>query len=117
MLGRIFTEFFTLVEAEFGDDMLDDIIEDAELPNEGSYTAVGNYDYLELIRLVTALSERSHIGIPDLVKTFGTFIFERLVLIYPKLTENICDSFFSNISLNAKRAYQSNGDLRFPSSR
>ena len=49
MLGRIFTEFFTLVEAEFGDDMLDDIIEDAELPNEGAYTAVGNYDYLELI--------------------------------------------------------------------
>ena len=93
MLGRIFTEFFTLVEAEFGDDMLDDIIEDAELPNEGAYTAVGNYDFLELIRLVTALSERSHIGIPDLVKTFGTFIFERLVLIYPKLTENISDSF------------------------
>ena len=49
MLGRIFTEFFTLVEAEFGDDMLDDIIEDAELPNESAYTAVGNYDYLELI--------------------------------------------------------------------
>jgi hypothetical protein len=93
MLGRVFTEFFTLVETEFGDDMLDDIIEDANLPNEGAYTAVGNYDYLELIRLVTALSERSHIAISDLVKAFGTFIFERLILIDPKLTENMNDSF------------------------
>jgi hypothetical protein len=93
MLGRIFTEFFTLVETEFGDDMLDVIIEDAELPNEGAYTAVGNYDDLELIRLVTALSERTHLDVPDLVKVFGTFIFERLILIYPKFTENMNDSF------------------------
>ena len=93
MLGRIFTEFFTLVEVEFGDDMLDDIIEDAALPNDGAYTAVGNYDYLELIRLVAALSERTHIDISDLVKAFGTFVFDRLVLINPKLTENMNDSF------------------------
>ena len=93
MLGRIFTEFFTLVETEFGDDMLDNIIEDAALPNEGAYTAVGNYDYLELIRLVTALSERTRISVSDLVKAFGTFIFERLILIYPKLTESMNDSF------------------------
>lgn len=101
MLGRIFTEFFTLVEAEFGDDMLDDIIEDAKLPNEGAYTAVGNYDYLELIRLVIALSARTHIGVPDLVKTFGTFIFERLVLIYPKMIENINDSFEFLVGLDS----------------
>lgn len=93
MLGRIFTEFFTLVETEFGHDMLDDIIEDAKLPNEGAYTAVGNYDYLELIRLVTALSEHTHINVSDLVKVFGTFIFERLISIYPKVTESTNDSF------------------------
>jgi hypothetical protein len=93
MLGRIFTEFFTLVETEFGDDMLDDIIEDATLPNEGAYTALGNYDYLELLRLVTALSEHTHIGVSDLVKIFGTFLFKRLVLIYPNFTENKDDCF------------------------
>ncbi|MEN9897098.1 MAG: hypothetical protein RLZZ66_747 [Pseudomonadota bacterium] len=122
MLGRIFTEFFTLVEAEFGEDMLDDIIEDAKLPNEGAYTAVGNYDDLELIRLVMALSARTHIAVPDLVKTFGTFIFERLMLIYPKMTENISDLFVfllgidSVVHVEVKKLYPNASLPKFHSS-
>jgi hypothetical protein len=42
------------VESEFGDDMLDDIIEDAKLPNDGAYT-VGNYDYYSMFKFLVIL--------------------------------------------------------------
>jgi hypothetical protein len=93
MKGMVFTEFFSLVETAFGDDMLDDIIDDANLPNDGAYTAVGTYDHMELVAMVVALSTRSGMPVPDLVKTFGTYLFGRFVALYPKFFDGVSDSF------------------------
>lgn len=93
MKGMVFTEFFSLVESAFGDDMLDDIIDDAKLPNDGAYTAVGTYDHMELVSMVVALSARSGMPVPDLVKTFGTYLFGRFVALYPKFFADVNDSF------------------------
>lgn len=89
----VFTEFFSLVETAFGADMLDDIIDDANLPNDGAYTAVGTYDHMELVTMVVALSARSGMAVPDLVKTFGTYLFGRFVALYPTFFEDVSDSF------------------------
>ena len=43
MLGIVFTEFFDLVDEAFGEEILDDIIDMANLSNDGAYTAVGRY--------------------------------------------------------------------------
>ncbi len=93
MKGMVFTEFFSLVETAFGEDMLDDIIDDANLPNGGAYTAVGTYNHMELVAMVIALSTRSEIPVPDLVKTFGTYLFGRFVALYPNFFDNVTDSF------------------------
>jgi hypothetical protein len=93
MKGMVFTEFFNLVESAFGADMLDDIIDDANLPNDGAYTAVGTYDHMELVAMVVALSTRSGMPVPDLVKTFGTYLFGQFVTLYPKFFVNVNDSF------------------------
>jgi hypothetical protein len=93
MKGMVFTEFFNLVETAFGADMLDDIIDDANLPNDGAYTAVGTYDHMELVAMVVALSTRSGMPVPDLVKTFGTYLFGRFVVLYPKFFVDVGDSF------------------------
>ncbi len=93
MKGMVFTEFFNLVETAFGADMLDDIIDDANLPNDGAYTAVGTYDHMELVAMVVALSTRSGMPVPDLVKTFGTYLFGRFVALYPKFFTDVNDSF------------------------
>lgn len=93
MKGMIFTEFFSLVESAFGADMVDDIIDDANLPNGGAYTAVGTYSCDELIAMVVALSQRSGMAIPDLVKTFGTYLFGRFVVLYPRFFDGVTDSF------------------------
>jgi hypothetical protein len=93
MKGIIFTSFFNLVESAFGDDMLDDIIDDANLPNGGSYTAVGTYDHMELVAMVVALSARSGMPVSDLTKTFGHYLFGRFVELYPRFFEDVTDSF------------------------
>ncbi len=75
MKGMVFTEFLQMVEDKFSADMVDDIIDDADLPSGGAYTAVGTYDHTELVAMVVALSKRSGIAVPDLVRTFGEHVF------------------------------------------
>ena len=89
MKGVIFTEFFELVEQTWGLDMVDDLIEACELPSKGIYTAVGTYDHREIVSLVQELSRRSEMPLPDLLRTFGEFLFGRFVGLYPQFFEGI----------------------------
>ena len=43
MKGIFFTEFLHMVEAQYSVNMVDDIIEAADLPSKGAYTIVGAY--------------------------------------------------------------------------
>lgn len=54
MKGVVFTEFLDFVSGALGSDVADDIINDADVPNGGAYTAVGTYPYTEMQALVTA---------------------------------------------------------------
>jgi hypothetical protein len=73
MKGIVFAEFNEMVESMFGDEMLDDIIDDNHetLSTGGAYTSVGTYDVSELVSLVVSLSERTEIPVDKLVHTFG----------------------------------------------
>lgn len=70
MRGIVFTEFMSMVSDVMSEDMVDDIIEDCDLPNGGAYTQVGTYPHEEILALVTALSQRSGISVHDLCVTF-----------------------------------------------
>jgi len=83
--GVVFTEFMEMVEARMGLDMLDRIITDAQLPNDGAYTSVGTYDHAELVRLVVALSNATGMSTPELVHVFGQHLFTRFSVTYPAL--------------------------------
>ena len=89
MKGMVFTEFLDMVELKFSADMVDDLIEDSQLPNGGAYTAVGTYDHAELVRMVEALANRSGVPVPTLVHAFGLYLFGRFHALYP--------GFFSGI--------------------
>lgn len=97
MKGVVFTEFMELVESRMGLDMLDRIITEAELPNDGAYTSVGTYDHAELVRLVMALSNATSMPIPALVHLFGQHLFQRFSESYPALFEN-ADCVFDFLS-------------------
>lgn len=75
MKGMVFTEFLELVEDRFGLEDADAIIEASGSAHGGSYTAVGNYDYQEMVHMVVALSERSGVPVNDLLQVFGEHLF------------------------------------------
>jgi hypothetical protein len=87
MKGMVFTEFLEMVESKFSADMVDDIIEDSDLPSGGAYTAVGTYDHAELVTMVGALAQRSGLPVPALVHAFGLHLFGRFYALYPGFFE------------------------------
>jgi hypothetical protein len=89
MKGMVFTEFLEMVEAKFSADMVDDIIDDANLPSGGAYTAVGTYDHGELVQMVVALSQRTDIPVPALVHTFGEHLFGRFYALFPAFFQGV----------------------------
>lgn len=93
MKGVVFTEFLEMVENRFSAEMVDDVIEDAQLPHGGAYTSVGTYPHSEMVAMVVALSQRSGRPVPDLVRAFGQYLFGRFVLAYPSFFRNVTGSF------------------------
>lgn len=97
MKGVVFTEFLGMVEQQFSADMVDDIIDDADLPHGGAYTAVGTYPFPEMVGLIVALSTRSGIEVPALIHAFGQYLFGRFFVLYPAFI-NACDSTLQLVS-------------------
>ena len=93
MKGIVFTEFLEMVEDKFSSEIADRIIEEAELRSDGVYTAVGTYDHNEMIKLVSCLSQETGIPYDELVRSFGTYLFERFYKIFPQYFEGSSSSF------------------------
>ena len=93
MKGIVFTEFLEMVEEKFSPDLVDRIVERAELASGGVYTSVGTYDHAEMIRLVSCLSQETGIASPELMRVFGEYLFGRFSVLYPRYFENINSSF------------------------
>jgi hypothetical protein len=76
MKGLVFRTFLDMVEQSFSLDMVDKVIERSKLDTQGAYTSVGNYDYHELLSMVTHLSEITQVPVPYLVHDFGGFMLK-----------------------------------------
>lgn len=79
MRGVIFTELYELIEEKFGFELLDDVLMDLELSNDGAYSATGNYPFSELLAIVVKLHEETEIPINSLLEVFGEYLFTRLL--------------------------------------
>jgi hypothetical protein len=93
MKGIVFTEFLEMVEGKFSPELVDRIVESAELASGGVYTSVGTYDHVEMIKLVSCLSKETGIDAPTLMRAFGEYLFSRFTLLYPKYFEGMDSSF------------------------
>ncbi|MFT4760017.1 MAG: hypothetical protein ACI9LN_001986 [Saprospiraceae bacterium] len=93
MKGIVFTEFIEMVEKKFGDEMVDKLIEENDLPSKGIYTSVGMYDYAEMVTLLVDLSKRTEIPVPKLMYTFGEYLFQTFVDSYGYLFQDLPDTF------------------------
>ena len=83
MKGIVFREFMEMVEATFGEEMLEALIAENDLPSGGVYTAVGTYDHQELVAMAITLSERTGLPVEALVEAFGNYLFGRFLELFP----------------------------------
>lgn len=83
MKGMVFTEFLEFVERQFGEDMVDDVIEAADVPSGGAYTSVGTYSHGEMVALVVALAEKTGAPAEALVRDFGEALSETFAREFP----------------------------------
>ena len=93
MKGMVFTELFELVEEKFGYDLLDDVIIESKLSNDGAYTKTGNYEFEELQRIVASLSKHTKLPIETLLEVYGEHLFIKLISMLPQFNnpKNILD--------------------------
>ncbi|MEO0572769.1 MAG: heme NO-binding domain-containing protein [Bacteroidota bacterium] len=111
MKGIVFTEFLEMVETQFGLETVDTIIENSDLPSEGAYTAVGTYEFSEMLQLVTHLSGTTHMPINDLLYAFGLYLFESLLKAHPEVVSSyknpigLLYSIENHIHVHVKKLY------------
>ncbi|MGS2719839.1 heme NO-binding domain-containing protein [Paraglaciecola aestuariivivens] len=87
MKGIVFTEFMDMVAEVFSEDILEEVIELSDLPNDGAYTAVGTYSHQEIVRMTTHLSQLVDLPVSSLLEAFGQHLFGRFYQKYPVFFE------------------------------
>lgn len=79
MKGLVFTTFYAYCEDAHGADLLEDVIEDADLPRKGAYTSVGTYPFEEMVALIAALVRQTGKDLKTTLEDFGQYCFSRWV--------------------------------------
>lgn len=82
MKGVIFTQFLDMVEQKYSYELVDTLLINTPLPSGGNYTSVGTYPACEMARLVTNLSQCTHIPLADLLREYGRFLFQTFITNY-----------------------------------
>ena len=75
MKGILFVEFVDFLENKLGEDHTQELIDDANLDSGGAYSRVGQYDYQEMIQLLTMAASKSGEQADVLLKEFAEHIF------------------------------------------
>lgn len=70
MKGTVFVELLKMAEEAFGEDVVDDVLEKADLETD-AFNAVGNYPCSELMKIVAAFSDHSGLSEEVLQRKFG----------------------------------------------
>jgi hypothetical protein len=118
MKGLVFTEFLDFVAKAHGDDMVDDVIDDCQLPNGGAYTSVGTYHHTEMQALIAALAQRTGRRVPDILEQFGRHLCRRFVDVFPNFFQSrpclfdFVESVEGYIHVEVRKLYP---DAEFPS--
>ncbi|KPM31181.1 Heme NO-binding domain-containing protein [Croceitalea dokdonensis DOKDO 023] len=111
MKGIVFTEFLEMVELNFGLEVVDTIIENSHLPSTGAYTAVGTYDFNEMVQLLTNLSKTTNLGANALLNSFGHYLFNGLLAAHPEVVSSyknpisLLYSIEDHIHIQVKKLY------------
>ena len=109
MKGVVFNILEDMVVAKGGISLWQKLLSQSGV--KGAYTAVETYEDAELFTLVHAVSETLNVPMPELVRSFGEFMFQQLAKRYPEFVEtppdlfSFLESIDSVIHLEVKKLY------------
>ena len=103
MKGTVFVELLKMAEGAFGEDVVDNVLDKADLDNNGAFTSVGNYPCSELIKIVEAFSEHSGISPEELQRKFGHWMLDRFGEGYPEFFKDKTPRAYARLVLNVDR--------------
>lgn len=83
MKGIVFVELLNMAENMLGESVVDAVIEACDLPSEGAYTAVGDYNCSELMALIQGFSTATALPGDALQRLFGQWMLKSFVRYYP----------------------------------
>jgi len=78
MKGVVFRSFETFVTDRFGEDVIEDAMNQPDLSTGGAFTNVGNYPPSDFLTMVIFVAEQTKTEVPDLVTDFGEALFHIL---------------------------------------
>lgn len=93
MKGIAFTELLEMVEDQYGYELVDQLLNENDLPSGGIYTAVGTYDYAEMVTLINSLSLHTNIPVSTLLRSYGQHMFRAFARSYRPLVEHAHSAF------------------------
>lgn len=78
MLGIVFTSLVEMLEENVSPEFADEVLTEANLENDGAFTAVGYYPFYEMEKLLGVLVAKTQQPAEVLLHDFGYFLFGRL---------------------------------------
>lgn len=93
MKGTVFVELLKMAEDAFGEEVVDNVLDKADLENGGAYTTVGNYSCNELVKIVSAFSDHSGIPGDELQRLFGHWMLGHFGDNFPAFFADKTDAF------------------------
>jgi len=93
MKGTVFVELLKMAEDAFGEEVVDHVLDQTDLENDGVYTGVGNYPCSELVKIVDGFSEHSGLSPNVLQVKFGHWMLEHFAQNYSEFFTNKTGSF------------------------
>lgn len=91
MKGVVFNQLQEFVESNYGIVAWDDAILSCELASEGVYVSTQSYSDSELMALVAHFSQVLDMPVADITRSFGQFIFPRLLAFAPAQAQQAKD--------------------------
>ena len=76
MKGIILSEFVEFLEEQLGFEIAQQIIDDSGVASKGAYSRVGQYDYQELIQLLTQTVKETSKSADELIQPFANHLFK-----------------------------------------
>lgn len=87
MKGVIIAELVRWIEQAFSPAVADAAIVRSKVPGDGVYTTVGNYSHTEALAIIGALAELSGESVPMLANSYGFWLANRFMELYPDMFE------------------------------